>query len=294
MSLPIPDLDDKSFDDLLNEARMLIPVYNKEWTNHNPSDPGITLLELFAWLAEMTLFRLNRIPDEHYLQFLQLIGMEPSAEGDLESKIRTGLAALARQTRAITSRDYENLAMECMEELEAGLAGRAVCINNRDLEYSLKDKEKRGHVTVMILPNQSGSALYQSNGAPTDLLRQKVKAYLNSRRLITTRVHVTAPKYKDVAIGALISLQTNRNEKAVLEAADQETRAYFDPVTGGPDGTGWPLGRDVHRSELYGLLERMDGVDHVDRLLLNDEDVAFIALDENQLPKPTIQIEKKP
>lgn len=63
MALPIPNLDDRSFADLINEAKSLIPIYNKEWTNHNPSDPGITLLELFAWLCEMVIYRINQIPD---------------------------------------------------------------------------------------------------------------------------------------------------------------------------------------------------------------------------------------
>jgi hypothetical protein len=293
MSLPIPELDDKTFDDLLNEARTLIPIYNKEWTNHNPSDPGMTLLELFAWLTEMVIYRLNQVPDENYLQFLELIGVDTTGAGDLESKIRAGLAAMARQTRAITSQDYENLALEGMEQSETGLAGRAICMNNRDLEYSLKDKEKPGHVTVMIIPKSSGSSLYQTNGVATDLLRQKVKEYLNPRRLITTRLHVVAPEYQKIKIAITVSLATNTNEKSVLETAGKEVSAYFDHVTGGPEETGWPLGRNVYRSELYELVEGIEGIDHVDKILLNDGDVSFIALDENQLPQTIIGIEKK-
>jgi len=49
MPLTLPVLDDRSFDDLVAEARALIPALAPEWTNHNPSDPGITLIELFAW-----------------------------------------------------------------------------------------------------------------------------------------------------------------------------------------------------------------------------------------------------
>ncbi len=76
MALPIPNLDDRSFADLINEAKSLIPIYNKEWTNHNPSDPGITLLELFAWLCEMVIYRINQIPDENYRRFLKLLGID--------------------------------------------------------------------------------------------------------------------------------------------------------------------------------------------------------------------------
>ena len=77
MSIPIPDLDDRSFDDLMKEALSLIPIYNKEWTNHNPTDPGITLLELFAWLCEMVIYRVNRVPDESYINFLKLLAGAP-------------------------------------------------------------------------------------------------------------------------------------------------------------------------------------------------------------------------
>lgn len=76
MALPIPNLDDRSFNDLLQEAKSLIPIYNKDWTNHNPSDPGITLLEMFAWLSEMIIYRLNQVPEANYRAFLELLGIE--------------------------------------------------------------------------------------------------------------------------------------------------------------------------------------------------------------------------
>ena len=51
MSLPAPDLDDRSFQDIVDEAKRLIPRYCPEWTNHNLSDPGVALIELFAWMS---------------------------------------------------------------------------------------------------------------------------------------------------------------------------------------------------------------------------------------------------
>jgi len=78
MPITLPNLDNRTFTDLLAEMRSLIPRYGKTWTNYNPSDSGITLLELLAWLAEMVLYRLNRIPDRSYLSFLELLGVEPS------------------------------------------------------------------------------------------------------------------------------------------------------------------------------------------------------------------------
>lgn len=76
MALADIKLDDRRFEDLVAEARRRIPGYTPEWTDHNDSDPGMTLVHLFAWLAEMILWRLNRVPDKNFVKFLELIGIE--------------------------------------------------------------------------------------------------------------------------------------------------------------------------------------------------------------------------
>ena len=87
MALEVPNLDDRRFQELLDEARRLIPRYCPQWTDHNLSDPGITLLELFATLVETMIFRLNRVPEKSYITFLRLMGVELEAP----SAARTGL-----------------------------------------------------------------------------------------------------------------------------------------------------------------------------------------------------------
>jgi len=74
MPLALPELDDRRFDDLRAEALARIPVHTPEWTNFNRSDPGVTLLELFAFLAETVLYRANLVPERNRLRFLQLLG----------------------------------------------------------------------------------------------------------------------------------------------------------------------------------------------------------------------------
>ena len=76
MSLPMTNLDDRSFQDIVDEAKRMIPQLCPEWTNHNLSDPGVALIELFAWMTEMTLFRLNQVPDVFYTRMLNLLGFE--------------------------------------------------------------------------------------------------------------------------------------------------------------------------------------------------------------------------
>ena len=77
MPLPLPNLDDRKWADLVEEGRSLIPFYAPGWTDHNVHDPGIMLIELFAWLAEMDIYQLNRIPDRHFRKFLMLSGIYP-------------------------------------------------------------------------------------------------------------------------------------------------------------------------------------------------------------------------
>ena len=76
MPLPTPNLDDRRFQDIVDEAKRLIPRYCPEWTDHNVSDPGVTLIELFAWMMEMLLYRLNKVPDKNFVTFLDLIGVK--------------------------------------------------------------------------------------------------------------------------------------------------------------------------------------------------------------------------
>lgn len=76
MSLPVTNLDDRKYQDLVDEAKLLIPQFCPEWTNHNLSDPGVALIELFAWMSEMMLFRLNQVPDVFYTRMLNLVGID--------------------------------------------------------------------------------------------------------------------------------------------------------------------------------------------------------------------------
>jgi predicted phage baseplate assembly protein len=76
VSLPAPNLDDRRFQDIVDEAKRRITRYCPEWTDHNVSDPGVAMVELFAWMTEMMLYRLNQVPDRLYVKFLELIGVE--------------------------------------------------------------------------------------------------------------------------------------------------------------------------------------------------------------------------
>ncbi len=75
MSLPAPNLDDRRFQDLVDDAKRLVQRRCPEWTDHNVSDPGVTLIETFAYMVDQLLYRVNQVPDRNYVKFLELIGV---------------------------------------------------------------------------------------------------------------------------------------------------------------------------------------------------------------------------
>ncbi len=97
MTLPAPVLDDRRFQDIVDEAKRQIPTYCPQWTDHNVADPGIALLELFAWMSEMVLYRVNQVPDRLYVKFLELIGVELYPPSPARTRLLFELAAPAQE-----------------------------------------------------------------------------------------------------------------------------------------------------------------------------------------------------
>src|SRR4029077_17913243 len=95
VSIPQIELGDRRFQHLVDEGRMRAGEVCPEWTEHNVSDPGITLIELFAWMTEMLGYRLNRIPDKLQLALLQLLGIQVAEPVAATTEVRFRLAAPA-------------------------------------------------------------------------------------------------------------------------------------------------------------------------------------------------------
>lgn len=110
MPLPTPKLDDRRFADLMADAVAAIDATSSEWTDRSPSDPGMTLLEAFAFLTEAMLYRLNRVPSKLYVSMLNLAGAQlrpPAAAATTLLFTRTGegteALTIPAGTRATTS-----------------------------------------------------------------------------------------------------------------------------------------------------------------------------------------------
>lgn len=87
-----PQIDTRRWQDIVDEIRARIPHYTPEWTDLNDNDPGITLTQVFAHLAEMLLFRMQRVPDLLYIKFLELIGIELTPALPARVEVSLGVA----------------------------------------------------------------------------------------------------------------------------------------------------------------------------------------------------------
>ncbi|MCO7223322.1 putative baseplate assembly protein [Pleionea sp. CnH1-48] len=97
MAKEAPKLDLRTSEELVNEAKNLIPQFTPEWTNLNDSDPGITLVKVHAWMTETLLYQINQLPDKNYEKFVELLGVRPNlataAETDVAFKLKKDLGA---------------------------------------------------------------------------------------------------------------------------------------------------------------------------------------------------------
>ena len=268
MSIAVPNLDRMNFEELVKEAKSLIPIYNPEWTNHNPSDPGITLIELFAWLCEMMIYRIDQVPDENYIHFLNLLGVKLDDGEDLLSGIRRGVEQLSECTKAVTAEDFEKLAYEAVmtkpgiKELFPEISVRTICYANRDLENSTDSDEKLGHISIILITDVMDQMKFMKEHSD---IRDYVKGYLHDRKLLTNRVHVVDPDYQEIRI----NMQIAANDLKITDTVKKVIEEYLNPIRGGADKNGWPLGRNFYSSDLYYLVEGISGVEHVIRLELD-------------------------
>lgn len=260
MPLPIPNLDDRTFDQLVTEGRSLIPRYTKTWTNHNPSDPGITLMEMLAYLTETGIYQLNQVPPASLEQFLRLIDIyrEQTASGDREAIDQTlerALRSLQQVSRTVTATDFESLARAAVPETP--IARTALTF------YEDPARDIPSTALIIVVPDQP-----QTDQPTPDLdLTDQIFRYLATRSLLTTRFQVIGPQYVEVVIKALEVVRKPGSGLTTSEV-EQIIREFLHPLRGGVDGRGWPFGRAVYKSELYQQLESIPRVDHVEVLEL--------------------------
>ncbi len=177
-------------------------------------------------------------------------GAEPET---LDAARRRARRELRERHRAVTAGDFEALAL-ATPGLRVARA-RALPLFSPGLE-GYPETTAPATVTVVAVPFAESSRPVPSPGFLTTVCR-----HLDRHRLITTRLHVVAPDYVEVAVDAVVVLAPGYREELVLGRILEALDRFLDPLAGGPDGGGWPFGRTVHLSEVY---ERLDGVEGLD------------------------------
>jgi uncharacterized phage protein gp47/JayE len=186
-----------------------------------------------------------------------------------EAKMR-GPQILKNRYRAVTAEDFEWLALRA-----SGNVARAKCLPN---------PKKEGEVSVVIVPRADQAIPDLTRKLlPTPELLRKVKDFLDERRLVTTKLHIAKPRYIEISVNVEVVLKPiGARVDWLKQEMETNLRRFLHPSTGGPDGLGWPFGRDIHKSDLYHIVESLEGVDYIEDLEIYDED-RKIACDKIEL-----------
>lgn len=267
MALPLINLDDKTFEELAEEAKKRIPLYTDQWTDFNDHDPGITLIELFAWLTEIFIYRLNRITNNSKRKFLKLMGI-PNTDKISDDALDDAVLEMQRDLktvyRAVTSDDYQSLLRNALH-LNVARA-RAV-----PRFHPSQPLPVPGIVTVVVVPRD---AFEDTQSKPALEFLRDVYRFLDDCRPLTCELFVMFPEYVQVSVEADVVIKPQYLKETVEKNVVTALETFLSPVSGGPDGCGWPFGRPVHRSEIYQVIDNAEGVDYVktDTLSIQDDD----------------------
>lgn len=170
--------------------------------------------------------------------------------------------------RAVVPNDYELLAREVAPD-----AARVHCIRagaSADGTGDDNDGSANG-VRLLVVPagrsDEQGRIEFDELIPPADTLRH-IAGYLEARRPIGARLAVEPPFYQGVTVVASVQAERGTVPERVREAALAALYGYFNPLSGGPNGQGWPFGRPVQSGEAFAVLQRVPGVDLVEDVRL--------------------------
>ena len=267
-----------SFDELVREGGSLIPAYAPLWTNHNPSDPGITLLELLAYFSEILAYRALRITPDAKLHFLHLLEGRAASPSDallgapssvIDAEIRKRVKALSRAECAVTPGDFEQLAVDAAATRPHGRAGvHAKCVPGVDLRRVVETQ----HPVAADAPADVSIVLALEPELPRDVadsLCRHVQEALAPQCLLTTRAHVVRAPHLHVSVGCRISPEPGVPLSVAAEAVDATLRRRFDPMLSDeplPDTR--PFGRPLHLATVAAAIDRTEGVDYVENVIV--------------------------
>jgi len=179
----------------------------------------------------------------------------------LDEMLEIGPAMISHRNRAVTAEDFEWLAKEASRKVV-----KVRCLPN--INNGMKTEV--GCVTVIIVPD-----LLEDKPFPSLELRRKVRRYLeaHSANTLTSADHIylEGPSYIEISVSVDIFVSSIDVAYEVEREVRSKLNAFFHPLTGGPERKGWDFGRNVSASDIYALLEDIEGVDHVANLRLTSD-----------------------
>jgi predicted phage baseplate assembly protein len=167
-------------------------------------------------------------------------------------------AMLRSRERAVTESDFEFLARQALP----AAIGRVKCLQPTPADAR---RVVPGHVYVLVIPRMP----YPEGFLDPDRLRPKdrdvqaLSAYLDERRLLTTQLDVRPPAYIWAAVRAKLRAAPEADQTAVEAEVLNRLYRFLNPLTGGPEGSGWPFGRDLFVSDVYQCLQGMPDVQFI-------------------------------
>lgn len=186
----------------------------------------------------------------------------------IEQMLEIGPAKISHRTRAVTILDFEWLARKASRKVI-----KARCMPNT----GKISRNESGKVAVIIVPDEK-----VAQPAPSLELIRKVQAYLEQHcaNTISSNIYVASPSYMEVNVSVDVFVNSIDLASQVEREVKKKLDDFFHPLTGYLEGKGWDFGRNVSESDIYTLIENIDGVDHVENLnitsmIKSDEEVPW-------------------
>ncbi len=291
MPLKTPNLDDRTYEEIIEEVKALIPQYIPEWTNYNPSDPGITLLELLSWISESLIYRTNIVPVDSYMNYLELI----AGNGDVYDKTDKAYIRLLEFVKKIKLSGTKDV-LEMKSEAQKFLSSRYRAVTHEDFEeLALESSEKIKRAFVFDKVGKIEIVIVSKPDDRDNSLIKTVKEYLEPRRLIGTVIDVRFPRYTSLKLKVEMSCKSYADIDATKKSVEEKIYDHLDAIKGGPDKKGWPYGRNLMVYEIFHVIEKTEGVDNVISVIDASTNKAFKAKSIKELPvldKLTIEVKE--
>jgi predicted phage baseplate assembly protein len=208
MPLQAPNLDDRQFADIVAQAKTLIPRYTREYTNFNDSDPGMTLVQLFAWMTDILIYRLNQVPDLNYIKFLRLLGIELKPAQPARAELTFSLARpnipsviVPQGTQVAAAADSGQPVVFETDEALVAIGSQLLAVQSFDglgyLNVSGKNNKPNQWFYPFGQTPQSGSALVLGFSAeaafPPDQINLAVGLFSNGLNVPVVKCGTAAP-----------------------------------------------------------------------------------------------------